>query len=122
MAFLSNIIQTGVTNPETLSLHLYNKQKAAAAVSFDTNIENEVKRQLKINNIVIADADWDTFVADRLTKATITDGELTTHYILLDATTGEGNITDFGTVLAKYFHEGYTIDILSPAAKITSFE
>jgi len=124
MAFLSEITQTGTATVQTIVQHFYDTEKAKAILLFDEALELEVKKQLKINNIVVPDVDWPQYIIDHLTKATITDGNLRTHYILLDATVdgGTGEVTDFGTVLATWQGEGYTLDILSPTANIVSFE
>jgi hypothetical protein len=124
MAFIPKIVLIGTDTVPNYSQQLFDKQKAAAESAFDVNLEAEVKRQLKANNIDtsnMTEAEWDAFIAARLTKFTVTDTN--TSIISLDAIMdGSNNITDIGTKLVEWQGDGYEIKIIEPQNTITNFE
>lgn len=122
MSFQDKITNTGTSTIPSFSEQLYLKQEAAAKAQFDANLEEEVRRVLKLNNEIIPDKgtpEWDTFINDRITKFTINNTE--TNVISLDATVNGGVVEDAGTILVEWEGKGYNTIIQYPLNQVKTF-
>lgn len=123
MSFQSKITLTGQSDVPSFSDLVYQKQDIVAAALFDTNLENEVRKQLKAISVAVPDkgTEWDDYIAAHLTKATITGTD--SSVILLDATLdGSNNITDYKAILVQWEGKGYSTIMQNPINSVKTFE
>lgn len=116
------IIDKNMTVP-SFSEQVMLKKKDEAEKLFNETLSKKVQAELKkLNHVFTSEAEFDTFVTDRLAKISIAETETTAICLDITVDSGTGAVTDIGTKLVEWEGTGYYVGIPEPDAVYNTFE